>query len=108
MRARNVVVPSQDPRKLLNTPVKRMLAAYLAANPYTYEHLPGLVYRLDTPLAQLDKAVRDLVAAGVLLKMGHGPHALYALNVQEGWAETLSAHFARNPQPLLQITRLYA
>ena len=85
-------------QRALDSSVKRTLAAYLYQHPYTYEHCAGLAYRFSLSPEEMAPVITELASTGLLLKMGEGQHALYALNVREGWHEMLERYFNRHPE----------
>lgn len=86
-----------DLHQVLDSYHKQLIAAYLHAHPYMYDFMPGLARRLHLQLDDLIPTIEELVATGILLKMGTGAHALIALNIRDGWVEHLTKFFTIHP-----------
>lgn len=91
---------------ILNSPVKRLLAAYLQTYPYTYDHIAGFAQRLPYSTSELAPALEALTEKHVLIKLGHGTAALYALNICDGWQTTLNDYFRQHPGIPRRLTKL--
>ncbi|HEX2948506.1 MAG TPA: hypothetical protein VHV83_02880 [Armatimonadota bacterium] len=96
----------KNAQRILNSSAKRLIAAYLQAYPYTYDRTVGFAQRLQHPADDLQPALDDLVEKNVVLKMGHGSSALYALNIHDGWHEALNAYFNQHPRAPRQLDKI--